>query len=404
VKVAFVVQRCGREVHGGAETLCLTLAQRMARYWETTVLTTCALDYMRWDNYYPEGDEVLAETVIRRFPVDHPRDVARFDAFSQAVCERSPGASLEMQEEWMTLQGPISSKLLAYLTSESTCYDLFIFFGYLYATTYFGLPRVADRALLAPLAHDEWPIHLSMWDDFFKRPNGFIFQTEEEKAFLERRFSNTTLKGPVAGIGIEAPPEVSPESFREQYDLQKPFILYAGRIDASKGCGEMFEYFLRMETEPGAGYDLVTIGKEVLSVPFHDRIIHLGFVSEEDKWNAMAACEWLILPSPFESLSISLLEGWVMGRPAIVSAKAEVLQGHCRRSNGGLWYRNYAEFATILGTVSEDVRRQLGAAGHRYVTQHYVWSRIEAIYLAAFSGPILCERSEEPTAPSPDTN
>ncbi|CAN5744993.1 hypothetical protein BH20VER1_BH20VER1_21090 [soil metagenome] len=51
----------------------------------------------------------------------------------------------------------------------------------------------------------------------------------------------------------------------------------------------------------------------------------------------MAACDWLLMPSYFESLSIVLLETWAVGRPAIVNAKAEVLKGHCARSNGGLW-------------------------------------------------------------------
>ncbi len=67
VRVAFVVQRCGREVRGGAEALCLKIADKMAQHWETTVLTTCALDYMRWENYYPEGEESVGGTVIKRF-------------------------------------------------------------------------------------------------------------------------------------------------------------------------------------------------------------------------------------------------------------------------------------------------------------------------------------------------
>jgi hypothetical protein len=52
-KVVFIVQRCGAEMNGGAKGLYLKIAQRMSTYWQTEVLTTCALDRMTWDNHYP---------------------------------------------------------------------------------------------------------------------------------------------------------------------------------------------------------------------------------------------------------------------------------------------------------------------------------------------------------------
>ena len=380
-KFAFVIQRCGREVNGGAETLCLKVAQRMARFWETTILTTCALDYMRWDNYYPQGEERIGDTCVQRFPVDQPRDVNVFNRLSEALRWRGDQAALDEQEHWMRAQGPISSKLLLYISDQISAYDAFIFFGYLYATTYFGLPLVKEKAFLAPLAHDEWPIHFKMWDRFFALPRGFVFQTEEERAFVQRRFPSLSIKGPVAGIGIDPRLNVQPKRLRKKYDLQGKFLLYVGRIDASKGCAEMFDYFLRSCIERDFSYKLVLIGKEVMPVPFNDRIISLGFVSEEEKWDAMAACDWLVLPSEFESLSIALLETWSVGRPAIVNGKSEVLVGHCRRANGGLWYRTWRECDAILDVIDDRTKMILGQQGHDYVKDRYNWARIEADYL-----------------------
>src|SRR6266566_3209402 len=77
-RVAFVIQRCGTEVNGGAEALCLKVAQRMSQYWDVEVLTTCALDYVTWENHFPAGLETVEGARIRRFVVAESRDIDNF--------------------------------------------------------------------------------------------------------------------------------------------------------------------------------------------------------------------------------------------------------------------------------------------------------------------------------------
>jgi glycosyltransferase involved in cell wall biosynthesis len=351
----------------------------MARHWRTEVLTTCALDYMTWENSYPEGIEEVGATSVYRFPVDRPRDVAAFDRLSEELRARQPDTTLSEQEDWMRSQGPISSALLEYLRTQEASYDVFIFFGYLYAITYFGLPLVKEKAWLAPLAHDEWPMYFTMWDRFFQLPKGLIFQTPEERDFLGRRFPSLCSSGPVAGVGIDPPSRVDPNGFREKYNLQRPFLLYVGRIDASKGCAALFEWFSQRGSRL-ENFQLVLIGREVFPVPYHKDIIYLGFVSEEEKWDAMAACTWLILPSEYESLSISLLETWAVARPGIVNARSEVLRGHCSRSNGGLWFDSWSECESLLQSIQEPTRSRLGRQGQAYVKSEYTWPHVEKIY------------------------
>ncbi len=59
---------------------------------------------------------------------------------------------------------------------------------------------------------------------------------------------------------------------------------------------------------------LVLIGNAVMPIPFHDDVIHLGVVEEQEKWDAVAACDWLVMPSPHESLDGRV--GGVGFRPA----------------------------------------------------------------------------------------
>jgi glycosyltransferase involved in cell wall biosynthesis len=382
-RVAFVVQRCGLEVNGGAELLCRMVAERLARHLPVEVLTTCALDYMTWENHYPPGEERLGELRIRRFPVERPRDVDSFNRLSESVRARKGKLSIAEQEAWMREQGPWSPDLLEYLEANRGEYGAFIFVTYLYATTYFGLPLVRDKALLVPLAHDEWPIHLGMWDRFFELPRGFVFSSDEEAAFLRRRFPGAQLDGPVVGTAVEPPDQIDPASFRLSYGVDGPFVVYVGRLDQSKGVGQLLEDFaVYRRTSRDERTQLVLIGKPVMDVPASPGVRSLGFLPDQEKWSALAACEALVMPSPYESLSIALLEAWSVAKPVLVNARSEVLVGQCRRSQGGLWYRNTDEFSAALECLLRDetVRRGLGGQGRQFVSLNYQWPRIIDAY------------------------
>lgn len=383
-KVAFVVQRCGLEVNGGAETLCLKIAERMSQYWTIEILTTCAIDYVSWNNYYSPGTETVAGVKIQRFRVEPPRDIEVFNQLSEEIYRHLNSSSIEQQEAWMRAQGPLSPELTTYIKQHSDEYDAFIFFTYLYATTYFILPLVAEKAFLAPLAHDEWPIYLSMWDRFFEKPHGFIFNTPEERDFLRGRFQHLKLEGPIAGVAVDRSTEFSAERFRQNYQIDTPFLLYMGRVDPSKGCEELFRYFTQLREQNPTPRKLVLLGKSTMPIPEHPDIVALGFVDEQTKWDALAACDLLLMPSPYESLSIVLLEAWAVSKPVLVNGKCKVLVGQCRRSQGGLWYMDEAEFQVAIELMDERVRNQLGAQGKYFVENNYVWSKIEEKYLSIF--------------------
>jgi glycosyltransferase involved in cell wall biosynthesis len=388
-RVAFVVQRCGLEVNGGAESHCLKIAARMSKFWDTEILTTCALDYLTWQDHYTPGLSKILDVKLRRFQVSKERNVNKFNHLSGKIHSRLHRASDIEQEEWMLAQGPWSPDLVEYVESHEHEYDAFIFFTYLYATTYFTLPLVAKKAYLAPLAHDEWPIYLSMWDAFFEKPRGFIFNTLEEQDFLKSRFPKANMEGPVAGVAVDLPKIYDAEHFRQQYSIREPFLLYLGRIDPSKGCEELFNYFIKLRNNSGSNLKkLVMLGEPKMPIPKHSDIISLGFVNEQTKWDALAACDLLVMPSLYESLSMVLLEAWAVGKPVLVNGDCGVLVGQCRRAQGGLWYSNEDEFIVTLEKMDERVRHQLGLQGKKFVETNYTWSKIENQYLEMIEGSI----------------
>ncbi|MDH6102763.1 glycosyltransferase family 4 protein [Umezakia ovalisporum] len=381
MRVAFVVQRCGLEVNGGSETHCLQVAQRMSHYWETEILTTCALDYIQWQNYYPPGVTEISGVTVRRFQVAPTRDMEKFNYLSTEISHHLLTATLEEQETWMQAQGPVSPDLITYVQEHKDEYDAFIFFTYLYATTYLILPLVAEKAYLVPCAHDEWPIYLSIWENFFKKPQAFIFNTPEERDFLAARFPRVNFRGSIAGVAVNPPLTLNAEGFRRKHNINQPFLLYIGRIDPSKGCDQLFDYFALLRNQESGLRKLVLLGKAAMQIPQHPDIISLGFVDEQTKWDALAACDLLVMSSPYESLSIVLLEAWAVGKPVLVNGKCNVLVGQCRRSNGGVWYTNPDEFQVAIKTMKEAVRNQLGRQGKLFVEINYIWTKIEEKYL-----------------------
>jgi len=121
-----------------------------------------------------------------------------------------------------------------------------------------------------------------------------------------------------------------------------------------------------------------------MQIPSHPDIFYLGFIGEEDKFNALEGAEILVMPSFYESLSMVTLESWALGKPVLANGLCEVLKGQCLRSNGGLFYENYPEFREGLSLLldSPRLRHRLGENGKKYFDANYTWPIIERKYLA----------------------
>lgn len=376
-KIAFVVQRYGLEVNGGAELHCRQLAEHMTEFYDVEVITTKAIDYVTWKNEYTADTENINNILVRRFPVKQERNIKKFNKLSETVLQCH--SSKEEEEEWMREQGPYSETLIDYLREHGKEYHMLIFFTYLYYTTYFGLKETSGNAIIIPTAHDEKPIYLSIFDDMFKKPKGFFYNTEVEKGFVEKKFGVGSVpnNNGMGGVGVDIPADISADRFRKKYSLDN-FILYIGRIDEHKGCKVLFDYFREYKKRNGGDLKLVLMGKAVIPVPNDNDIVNLGFVSDEDKFDGLSAAKMLVLPSQFESLSMVVLEAMVMGIPVLVNGECEVLRSHCTKSNAGLYYKNYFEFEGCLNYLMThaDTVSKMAVNAKQYVKDNYQWDVI----------------------------
>ncbi|MBS5521795.1 MAG: glycosyltransferase [Clostridiales bacterium] len=377
-RIALINQRYGLDVNGGSEYYTRLIAEKLSKNFNVEVLTTTALGYDTWENYYSEGTETIEGIVVHRFKVDNPRDVQSFNKMTDDMTLNMEH-TLKQEQAWLEAQGPVCSGLLQYIKSHAEAYDLFVFVTYLYYLTVKGLPEVSNKAVLIPTAHDEPYIYFNIYKDVFLNPRGIIYLTDEEEAFVEKTFNNSHIPHIIAATGIDIPENVSELTFRKKYHIWDKYIIYVGRVDATKGCDKLFDYFIAYKVRhPRSKLKLVLMGKKMIEIPNHPDIINLGFVSDEDKYNGISGANALILPSQFESLSISVLEAMALKIPVIVNGKCEVLKGHCKKSNGGLYYTGYCELEGILRWMNSnpEIWNQMGNNARRYIDQYYQWEVI----------------------------
>jgi glycosyltransferase involved in cell wall biosynthesis len=418
MRLAFVIQRYGAEILGGSEYHCRLVSERLAVRHDVEVLTTCARDYITWKNEYPEGTDRVRGVTVRRFANVRQRDIDAFNRYSDWIFANDHGRDDELK--WLEMQGPWCPPLLDYLNRHHRSYDALIFFTYLYAPTVQGLEIDPGRSILVPTAHDEPAIHLGIYKDMFRLPAAIAFNTDVEKNFLKTTFDIRAVAEETVGCGVDLMQgELSPgtatiaadaevaaagegggtgddrsaegdvlarlksrgTTFRRRHRLYGDFLLYGGRIDAGKGCEELIEYFTSYK-ENGGEADLVLMGVKLMQLPEVPWVRFAGLLSERERLHALEAATIVVVPSPFESLSLLALEAMAVGTPVLCNGRSEVLVEHCVRSNAGLYYQDRDEFIECANLLLDDerLRRAMGRNGKEYVKRNYRWDVILSKY------------------------
>ena len=380
MKLAVIVQRYGADLNGGAELHARYVAEHLARHAEVEVLTTCATDYITWRNELDPGLEQVNGVPVRRFPVSREREADDFGRRSTQVFEEPHSIAAELA--WLRSEGPTSPRLINHLRRHGDRYDYCIFFSYRYYHAYHGIRVTGPRALLVPTAERDPALGLRIFRSSFRCVRALMYNSYEERALINAVSDNEQVPGVVVGVGSEVPADPEPQRFRQATGIDGPVLIYVGRIDENKGCRELFDYFQRY-ARLSPQLTLVLAGNPVMPIPAHPRIRHLGYVSDREKFDAMAAADLLVMPSYYESLSMVTLEAWALGRPVLVNGRCDVLCGQCVRSNAGLYYESYEEFAETLHAIvsNSTLRTALGRNGRAYFNAHYTWPVIEGKYL-----------------------
>ena len=384
-RLAFVCPRlAGEGAVGGAETLLKNLAlHAAARGVAVDFLTTCAQSHFTWENTLPAGVKRMEGLGVHFFPVDE-RDVGTFLRIQQSI-DRGRAVSAEEELLWLR-HGVNSTALLAHLDRHAADYRAILLGPYLFGLTWFTALAHPERALLVPCLHDEPFAKLACMKRLFAETAGGLFNSQAERELAGELFAYPDAKSRIVGMGLDSF-EADPTAFAKRRGLTAPYVLYSGRREPLKGTPLIGDYVHAFRERTGRDVKLVFTGSGAIDAPadLWPHVLDAGFVSEQEKHEAMAGAVAFLHPSVNESFGIVLLEAFLAGTPGLVHAKSRVLVSQCRAAGAGLWFRHYPDFeAQLLYLLDNpDARNALGARGREFVAREYAWPAIERKFFAA---------------------
>lgn len=382
-KIGFVTAWYGDDISGGAENMLRDLTTELhKKNIPLEILTTCVKDFNSdWNkNYYKEGIYFNKNNIpVRRFAV-RKRDTRAFDSVNFKLMNNIP---VSYDEEKIFLREMINSNsLYRYMRENSVDYSLFVFIPYMFGTTYWGVRLFPEKSIIIPCFHDESYAYMKHFKKTFPEVAGMIFNSLPEKILAEKIYNLQKTKTLVAGIGMDTNIKANPDDFRKKYKINQPFILYSGRKDTGKNINTLIKYFSKYIKENNLKLILTGGGKTIKS---HD-IIDLGYVENQDKFNAMSACEFLCQPSFNESFSLVIMENWLCKRPVLVHEKCDVTRNFVSHANGGLYFENYPEFKACTDYLlkNKKISEIMGLNGCEYVKNNFGRETVTEKYIDFF--------------------
>jgi phosphatidyl-myo-inositol dimannoside synthase len=226
-------------------------------------------------------------------------------------------------------------------------------------------------------------VHPHQWGDdpmsieYYQRSNAVIGLLKSDRDYLES-IGVSGKKLHTIGVSPDLPPSYDPVAFRQRHGLENyPVVLYTGRMMPQKGAQALLNATEKVwATNPEVRF--IFIGPHTAeSTHWFDgidpRIQYLGRVSNQEKADALAACDVFCMPSMSEILPTVYLEAWSLGK-AIVGGHAEGLPELIEGNQAGIAVsQNPREIAIALLRILQDpeLGQQFGRSGQAMVAARY---------------------------------
>ena len=235
--------------------------------------------------------------------------------------------------------------------------------GYHYAHSLLLIHDVAASSptVMVPTAHPEGAFHVGRVRQLFEHADGVICLSQEEAELVRRNHgcSDRISIVPPTVDDIHRPSADEIAVVCARYGLEpETYCTVVGRLDPAKGSDDVVRFTALYRDVLAPDLTVVAIGPGEANEST-DGVVPVGVVDGAVRDALVAGTMAVIQPSYMESFSLSLMEGWLVERPAIVQQRSAVLAGHVDRSGGGLRYGDYLDFEaamTLLRTAARATR------------------------------------------------
>ena len=324
---------------------------------------------------------------VRRFPVSRERDPERLRPAVARTCSRRRTRStdeLRLARQRRARRSPALIEHIRAARRRRTISSSSSASGT--TTRYHGIRAAAARAILVPTAErDRGDRPVDLRADVPRRARAHVQLVrgarDDPGGLGQRR--------PCPASSWAWAPRCRTDAIAERFraELRHPRPLRAStsaastRTRAARSCSSSFEQYTAQQC--GRNLHRSCLMRQRRPAPDPGPPAHPAprlRARDQDKFDGIAGCEALIMPSYFESLSMVALEAWALGKPVLANGRCDVLQGQCLRSNAGPVLRDYPEFAETLHAHPAEplARRGAGRERPRVLPRHYAWPVIDA--------------------------
>ncbi len=223
----------------------------------------------------------------------------------------------------------------------------------------------------------------------------------ERRWYAAHKVAADRLQG--SGLGPNGDGSGDGARFRHRHQLIGPLVLYVGRKEAYKGVYQLLAA-CRLVSHQRPGLTLALLGQPSLAYRLELRrhrssslrVLDLSSVSQQDKADALAACDLLSLPSRYETFGMVLAEAWLYGKPVVVSDTPTLSEVVGNGEAGLVTSPSPVALAETILTLlnNHELASRLGAAGKTKVEEMYNWQAVtdrhEQLYLSLLRGEVGC--------------
>ena len=250
-----------------------------------------------------------------------------------------------------------------------------------------GIPFV-----LTPVHHAKWRgYRYREYDKIYREADAVFALTSVEKEILVRDKGVAEHRVHVTGIGPVLSQDYSVEAFRERFGLTQRFVLFLGQQRIYKGIGAILRAApivwrqhpdVRFVFAGPLVHETAGLFREISD----NRIINLGEVDLETKTAALAACEFLCMPSTQESFGGVYVEGWSLRKAVIGGRIRQIASVISDGTDGLLTEQNPDQLAEAVSWLlaHPDRCQAMGNAGWQKVQDRYSWGRLARMTLDVY--------------------